>query len=102
MASAPIRRFIVDGDSMLPTYANGDLVLALRSNKARVGQTRVLEHPHRPGMWLVKRVGSVRPEDGAMWVESDNTEVTRADSRQFGHLSPAGGYRVIGRLRARR
>ena len=63
MASAPIRRFIVTGDSMLPTYANGDLVFALRSNKARAGQVRVLEHPHRPGMWLVKRVGSVR-DDG--------------------------------------
>ncbi|MEM9203021.1 MAG: S24 family peptidase [Actinomycetota bacterium] len=100
MASAPIRRFIVTGDSMLPTYANGDLVFSLRSNKARVGQIRVFEHPHRPGMWLVKRVGSIR-DDGAMWVESDNAEVTRADSREFGHLSPLGGYRVIGRLRAR-
>ena len=101
MASAPIRRFIVTGDSMLPTYANGDLVFALRSDKAREGQIRVVEHPHRPGMWLVKRVASVR-DDGHMWIESDNAEVTRADSREFGHLAPAGGYRVIGRLRARR
>ena len=100
MASAPIRRFIVTGDSMLPTYANGDLVFALRSDKAQVGQIRVLEHPHRPGMWMVKRVASVR-HDGQMWVESDNADATRADSREFGHLSPAGGYRVIGRFRAR-
>ncbi|MEM9464877.1 MAG: S24 family peptidase [Actinomycetota bacterium] len=100
MASAPIRRFVVTGDSMLPTYANGDLVFSLRSDKARPGQVRVFEHPHRPGMWLVKRVASVR-DDGRMWVESDNTDATRADSREFGHLSPAGGYRVIGRLRAR-
>lgn len=101
MASAPIRRFIVTGDSMAPTYANGDLVFALRSDKARVGQVRVLEHPHRPGMWLVKRVGAIR-DDGAMWIESDNDSVTRADSREFGHLFPAGGYRVIGRIRGRR
>ncbi len=100
MASAPIRRFIVTGDSMLPTYANGDLVFALRSDKARAGQVRVFEHPHRPGMWLVKRVGSVR-DDGHVWLESDNADVTRADSREFGHLSPTGGYRVVGRLRAR-
>ena len=101
MASAPIRRFIVTGDSMLPTYANGDLVFALRSDKARTGQVRVLEHPYRPGVWLVKRVGSVR-DDGHMWVESDNAAATRADSREFGHLSPRGGYRVVGRVKARR
>ena len=101
MASAPIRRFIVAGDSMLPTYANGDLVFSLRSDKAKPGQIRVFEHPHRPGMWLVKRVTSVR-DDGHMWVESDNAEATRADSREFGHLSPADGYRVFGRIRARR
>ena len=101
MVVAPIRRFIIEGDSMLPTYANGDLVFALRTNKAKVGQIRVFEHPHRPGMWLVKRVGRIA-DDGRMWVESDNPAVTRADSREFGHLSPAGGYRVIARITARR
>jgi len=49
---------------------------------------------------MVKRVASVR-HDGQMWIESDNADATSADSREFGHLSPADGYRVNGRLRAR-
>ena len=96
---APIRRFIVEGDSMLPTYANGDLVFALKRNKARVGQIRVLPHPYNPTMWLVKRVASVRGTE--MTISSDNPDVTRADSREFGHVPIEGSYRVIGRLRAR-
>ena len=99
MVFAPIRRFIVEGDSMLPTYANGDLVFALKGNKARVGQIRVLPHPYNPTMWLVKRVASVR--DGEMTISSDNPDATRADSREFGHVPVAGSLRVIGRLRAR-
>ena len=99
MVFAPIRRFIVEGDSMLPTYANGDLVFALRGNKAHVGQVRVFPHPYNPEMWLVKRVASLRGDQ--MTVSSDNATVTRADSREFGHLPIEGTYRVIGHIRAR-
>jgi nickel-type superoxide dismutase maturation protease len=99
MAFAPIRRFVVEGDSMLPSYANGDLVFASKSKRARVGQVRVLRHPYNPGMWLVKRVASVRGDD--MTISSDNPDATRADSREFGHVPVTGSLRVIARLRAR-
>lgn len=49
-------------------------------------------------MWLVKRVESVR-EDGHIWVTSDNTDATRADSREFGHLPSEGTYLAFGRIR---
>jgi len=95
------RRFVVSGDSMAPTYANGDKLLAVRGTKPRRRQIRVFEHPYRPNMWLVKRVESVR-NDGAMWVTSDNADSTRADSREFGHLPSEGTYLAFGRIRGRK
>ena len=82
---------------MAPTLHAGDGVLAVRTRRARAGELRVLEHPWHPGEWLVKRVAEV---DGAggMRVESDNPEVTRADSRTFGTLPVRGSLRVVLRV----
>ena len=99
MAFAPIRRFVVEADSMLPRYANGDLVFASKSKRARVGQVGGVRHPYTPGMWLVKGVGSGRGED--MTISRDNPDARRADWGEFGHVPVAGSLRVIGRLRAR-
>lgn len=100
MVSGRLHRFVVVGDSMLPKLRDGDLVIARPSRRARPGQLRVVEHPHRPGMWLVKRVETVR-DDGHMTVMSDNPDSTRADSRTFGHLPVAGSLRVLFRVRRR-
>jgi hypothetical protein len=82
---------------MEPTLVDGQGLIAVRSGSAGVGQLRCLEHPDRPGFWLVKRVSQVHG-DGTMSVLSDNPEVTRADSRSFGPVPIAGSYRVVLRV----
>lgn len=82
---------------MEPTLVDGQGLLAISSDRARVGQLRCVEHPHRPGFWLVKRVAAVHA-DGTMSVLSDNREVTTADSRSFGPVPIAGSYRVLVRI----
>ena len=81
---------------MAPTLVDGQGLLAVASSRVRPGQLRCVEHPGRPGFWLVKRVESV---DGAtMRVISDNLDVDAVDSRQFGPVPVAGSYRVLIRV----
>ena len=82
---------------MEPTLVDGQGLIAVPSRAARVGQLRCLEHPHRPGFWLVKRVSEVHA-DGTMSVLSDNRAATMADSRSFGPVPVAGSYRVLLRV----
>jgi hypothetical protein len=82
---------------MEPTLVDGQGLLGVLTIEARVGQLRCLEHPHRPGFWLVKRVSEVHA-DGTMSVLSDNREATLADSRSFGPVPVAGSYRVLVRI----
>ena len=82
---------------MEPTLVAGQGLVAIRSDSARVGQLRCLEHPHQPGFWLVKRISAVHP-DGTMSVLSDNADSTMADSRSFGPVAVDGSYRVVLRV----
>lgn len=117
------RRFEIAGDSMLPTLTPGDYVLGDRDAVIRPSHIVALEHPTRPGFWLVKRVlalegvvdlgaGTVNGEHiedefretsergrfevppGSMFVTSDNRNATRADSRAFGAVATESAYRV--------
>ncbi len=82
---------------MEPTLVDGQGLIAVPSSGPRVGQLRCLEHPDRPGFWLVKRVAEVHA-DGTMSVLSDNRDATLADSRSFGPVPVAGSYRVVLRV----
>jgi hypothetical protein len=82
---------------MEPTLVDGQGLVAVAGTRARVGQLRCVEHPERPGFWLVKRVSAVHP-DGTMSVLSDNATATLADSRSFGPVPVAGSYRVVVRI----
>lgn len=82
---------------MEPTLVDGQGLVAVATRTARVGQLRCVQHPDRPGFWLVKRVAEVR-EDGTMSVLSDNRDATVADSRSFGPVPIAGSYRVVLRI----
>ena len=79
---------------MSPALREGQGLLSVRSRRAKVGQLRVLEHPLRPGFWLVKRVSEVGPS-GQMRVLSDDLSATDVDSRDLGSVPIAGSYRVI-------
>jgi hypothetical protein len=88
----PVRRFVVADRSMEPTLVEGQGLVATRLGRARPGQIRCFEHPHRPGFWLVKRVAHVNP-DATMTVVSDSPKGT--DSRTLGPVRVAGSYRVV-------
>ena len=94
----PMMRVAVQGDSMLPTLAAGDWLVARRVRsgcRVRSGEVVLLEHPHRAGMLLVKR--AVRRTHAGWWVEGDN-RVASEDSRLFG-VVPDG--LVLGRVLCR-
>lgn len=96
-----LRRFVVADRSMEPTLVDGQGLVAVRSGRARPGQLRCLEHPLRPGFWLVKRVVSVDETPGGdalMTVSSDNRTVDAVDSRRFGPVPVDGSYRVLLRI----
>jgi signal peptidase I len=92
-----IRRFVVEDRSMEPTLVGGQGLIGWRSNRARPGELRCVEHPNRPGFWLVKRVAAVFGDD-TMTIVSDDEDITRADSRSFGAVPVAGSYRVVVRI----
>ena len=82
---------------MEPTLVDGQGLLAVEALRAQVGQLRCLEHPQRPGFWLVKRVAEIH-DDATMTVLSDNRDLTLADSRSFGPVPVEGTYGVILRI----
>ena len=79
---------------MEPTLRAGQGLVTWRDGRARVGQIRCVEHPRRPGFWLVKRVAEVHG-DHTMDVVSDNDAVATQDSRVFGPVPVAASYRVV-------
>lgn len=78
---------------MEPALVDGQGLIAVSGTAARRGQIRCLEHPTRPGFWLVKRVESV--QGATMRVVSDNLAVEAVDSRRFGPVPIAGSYRIV-------
>lgn len=82
---------------MEPTLVEGQGLVTVPWGTAAVGQLRCIEHPGRPGFWLVKRVAGVHA-DGSMDVASDNIGAPTVDSHAFGPVPVAGSYRVVARI----
>ncbi|MEZ5217608.1 MAG: S26 family signal peptidase [Ilumatobacteraceae bacterium] len=112
---ARIRGFVVAGPSMRPGLEHGDRIVATPiGRRVRRGWRCVVEHPERPGFWLVKRIGAGPGEGvpgsqagrvvppGHLYVLSDDPAPEHVDSRTFGPVPMAGGYRVRFRLPRRR
>jgi hypothetical protein len=96
--------FRVVEDSMHPTLAPGDGLVALRGGEPRRGQLRLFRDPRRSTRWLVKRVGEVHGAgSGAIFeARSDNPRAVGAvDSHELGWISAAGSYRVIWKVRGK-
>ncbi|MCX6430119.1 MAG: S26 family signal peptidase [Actinobacteria bacterium] len=86
----------VAGDSMSPTYNDGDWLL-VEWRKGYEGarylprHVLVIERESRPGIFLIKRY--VRAEGDRYWVEGDNPK--SIDSRDWGAVTEA---EVVGRV----
>jgi nickel-type superoxide dismutase maturation protease len=93
--SRPVTTVVVSGESMLPTYAAGDWLVATKAGRVEPGQVVVIERESRPGILLIKRV--IRTEAEGWWVEGDNASASD-DSRTFGAVSAA---EIVGRIRFR-
>ena len=116
---------LVEGESMLPTYAPGDWLMAkwggflfksegtspaalfgkvigvIFGNRVSVGEVVVIERPEQPGILYVKRITEIKPESYQVFVSSDNPAGT--DSRQWGWLPIlAVRAKVTGRVRRAR
>ena len=77
-----IRRLSVEGTSMMPTYAPGERLTALRRwRKVRVGDVVVVRDPREPSRWLLKRCVA---RDGARLDLRGDNAAASTDSRDFG------------------
>ncbi|MEI6219793.1 MAG: nickel-type superoxide dismutase maturation protease [Actinomycetes bacterium] len=99
MAHLPFRTIAVSGNSMSPTYIDGDWLLFRRlsgveMNGAQrlVGKVVVIERESYPGILLIKRV--MRADENGLWVEGDNKDAS-TDSRTWGLLAPR---EIVGRV----
>jgi len=84
----PATAIEIRGNSMQPTYQNGDWLIfgTARSPKRLMNKVIVLERESYPGILLVKRVTQIleRPSGHLeFWVEGDNKEES-TDSRDWG------------------
>ncbi|MDB9834778.1 S26 family signal peptidase [Candidatus Poseidoniaceae archaeon] len=83
-----MQRFIavISGDSMWPTYNNGDRLTCIASHDGlRVGSVVVFEHPFHSGMNVIKRVTSM--DETTVFVEGDQPDPTSSDdSHNFGRI----------------
>src|SRR4029077_20871922 len=52
-------RVAIEGVSMVPTLVPGDWVLVVTRERYERGDVVVVEHPHRPGYEIVKRITGV-------------------------------------------
>ena len=98
-----LRRVKVAGDSMAPTYCDGDVVLVRWCEgqpKVKLLDVVVIERDEMPGVLFIKRIQKIHGD--GIWVEGDNREVSERmnDSRKWGYL---GKHEiracVIGRLK---
>lgn len=78
---------------MTPTLQPGQEVVAVNTRRAEPGNLVVLEHPGRPGFWLIKRLA-----DESGWIVSDNEELGDTDSRTLGRIPIEHLHTVVERL----
>ena len=82
----------IQGDSMWPTYRDGDVVSFAPCDQtyvARVNDVVLVRHPMKDNVLMVKRV-SVVQNDGRLFLTGDNPDPTASeDSHNFGPVLPA-------------
>ncbi|MEI6038908.1 MAG: S26 family signal peptidase [Actinomycetes bacterium] len=90
----PLRRVKISGDSMLPKYRDGRILLfqgaptnehLLAKPAVLLGRIVLVDRDSYPGIFFIKRVTKV--DSQGIWVEGDNLEAS-TDSRKWGYLQP--------------
>ena len=102
-----LRRVKVAGESMSPTYNNGDVLLVKwftgNERELPLASVVVIERDEMPGVLFIKRIQ--KSHSGAYWVEGDNrdpdVENRMSDSRTWGYI-PAHEIRGKVLLRLKR
>ena len=102
-----LRRVKVAGESMSPTYNNGDVLLVKWftgiERELPLTSVVVIERDEMPGVFFIKRIR--KSHSGAYWVEGDNrnpdVEKRMSDSRTWGYI-PAHEIRGKVLLRLKR
>lgn len=87
-------RVAIEGVSMAPTLLPGDWVLVVTPERFEREDVVVVEHPHRLGYEVVKRLVGVPGDEigdrvlgeGEYWVEGDFAQHS-TDSREFGPVT---------------
>ena len=88
---SPLKTIAVSGNSMSPTYNDGDWLLFKQVTpdasrlQGLVGKVVVIERESYPGIHFIKRV--ITADSSGVWVEGDSKEAS-TDSRQWGALTP--------------
>ena len=87
MPKLPFQRIVVSGNSMSPTYNDGDWLIFRPIGKTSPyilrGRVVIFERDDLPGILQIKRGIRVEPASFGLWVEGDNKSAS-TDSRHWG------------------
>ncbi len=75
----------VEGNSMLPTLRDGDIVLVDPNASLKEGDLALADHPYKSSVRIIKRIAAVG-SDGTYELIGDNPAES-TDSRTFGLVS---------------
>jgi nickel-type superoxide dismutase maturation protease len=81
-------KVIVKGDSMWPTYNDGDIISCSHFDQVgiKLSTVVVFNHPLKSGVICIKRVAQI--DGNKVFVEGDNPDPTASeDSHNFGWIS---------------
>ncbi len=104
-ASLRLRTVLVAGESMAPTYRDGDWLLVritrpgVEPGGLKVGRVLLIEREEQPGVIFIKRLIDIRGDSPnrhykTYWVEGDNTSLSQ-DSRTWGAIT---GSEILGKV----
>ncbi len=95
-ALLPFDRFVVEGESMVPSVASGERVFVLRAaywlRSPKAGDVVVLRDPREPERLLIKRIDVVH--GNSFEVAGDHADAS-TDSRTFG---PVPANLILGKV----
>lgn len=75
----------VCGDSMHPTFKDGDIILGCRSFNIRTNAVYIY-HPPVGEKYVIKRLTQISSTTGKLFFEGDNLDYSY-DSRMYGYVS---------------